>query len=245
MRAFIALAGEWLLAQKDPDAFIRYKYLPEKARYASGSNEVRKLGALWSITELARFTGDGRYAAFAHAGRSRPARGPQPARGGGDDEGCPAHGKWLSLAIFTNVAVVRPWEVLTAPSPSVILRANLFPLRPMPRHESRSRCSCSGEWLEEALLEVAAGGRAVQRGIQPDPLEPVLGQYKGAGGHGEGIDETEGASAAPPGVSAVSLSAARKGVKEDILRVALDRNRGSAEAHAADLGYMADDLGDK
>lgn len=68
LRDRIELTGAWFLANADADEFIRYEYLVDSEKYTNDNNELRKMGAAWSITELHRFTGDERYRELAQQG---------------------------------------------------------------------------------------------------------------------------------------------------------------------------------
>lgn len=63
----IGLAGEWFLNNQN-DAFLHYSYNPYEKRHSEDQHPLREMAAMWSITETADFTGDGRYDALARRG---------------------------------------------------------------------------------------------------------------------------------------------------------------------------------
>jgi len=68
IRLSIHQGGEWFLSDSDEKEFLHYGYLPKKGRFMSDNNDLRKMGALWSITGLYHFTGDRRYGDLATKG---------------------------------------------------------------------------------------------------------------------------------------------------------------------------------
>jgi len=67
-RKAVGIAGEWFLTHSSTPTFIHYEYLPEEMQYSTKLNNLRKMGALWSITQLQRFTGDERYGELIQRG---------------------------------------------------------------------------------------------------------------------------------------------------------------------------------
>lgn len=63
----IELGGEWFLNNQNED-FIYYTYYPYFNSYDKSSHELREMGALWSITKLAKFLKDERYTELANKG---------------------------------------------------------------------------------------------------------------------------------------------------------------------------------
>ena len=64
----IELGGEWFIHNQSEEDFLHYKYLPYKDRYSTDNNDVRKMGALWSINTLYNFTSDERHRDLAEKG---------------------------------------------------------------------------------------------------------------------------------------------------------------------------------
>jgi len=63
----ITLGGEWFLNNQNEN-FIYYEYDPYTDTHDDDTHELREMGALWSITQLANFTGDERYDQLADNG---------------------------------------------------------------------------------------------------------------------------------------------------------------------------------
>ena len=68
MQERIELTGAWFLANADEDEFLHYEFLVNSGKFTKENNELRKMGAAWSITELYRFTGDTQYRELAEQG---------------------------------------------------------------------------------------------------------------------------------------------------------------------------------
>jgi len=64
----VTQAGTWFLRHADEEEFLHYGYWPNEQQPHTGRNSLRIAGALWSITELHRFTGDERFAKLAENG---------------------------------------------------------------------------------------------------------------------------------------------------------------------------------
>lgn len=68
LKETIFLAGEWFLSNADEQKFLQYELDARTGKYSDAVNELRKIGALWSIAEIAAFTGDDRYDDLIEAG---------------------------------------------------------------------------------------------------------------------------------------------------------------------------------
>jgi len=68
LKKHIELSGEWFIANQDKDEFLRYEYLVNSNEFTNANNELRKMGAAWSIAELYRFTRDNRFRELAEQG---------------------------------------------------------------------------------------------------------------------------------------------------------------------------------
>jgi hypothetical protein len=63
----IILGGKWFLSNQSKK-FLYYEYNVTQKKHSSSSNDLRKLGALWSITKLSKYLNDQKYSKLANQG---------------------------------------------------------------------------------------------------------------------------------------------------------------------------------
>lgn len=60
LRQAVDLAGQWFLNNQN-DNFLYYEYYPATNTHSEETHQLRELASLWSITNMANFTGDQKY----------------------------------------------------------------------------------------------------------------------------------------------------------------------------------------